>query len=307
MSARELTILGTASQVPTRYRNHNGAFLRWDDAGLMFDPGEGTQRQMARFGVRAHAIHHLAITHFHGDHCLGVPGVVQRMALDRVPHKVHAWFPGTGERYWRRLRRASIFDDRALDMVPHGLELRAHEIWQGPGFSLSVMPLDHRADTLGYRLQEPDGVRMLPDKLAERGLRGPIIGELKRRGHARAPDGSRVELADVSVIRRGQSMAFVMDTRLCDAAIELARGVDLLVTESTFLHSEAKEAAEYGHMTAREAAILAREAGARRLVLTHFSQRYPNNRVFGEEARRVFDDVVVAEDGKVIAVPDRLD
>jgi len=307
MSARELTILGTASQVPTRYRNHNGAFLRWDGVGLLFDPGEGTQRQMARFGVRAHAIHHLALTHFHGDHCLGVPGVVQRMALDRVPHQVQAWFPASGRAYWDRLRNASIFDDSALSVQPNPLPLRAHVVHQEPTFTLSAAPLDHRCDTLGYRLQEPDGVRMLPDKLAEHGLRGPIVGELLRQGQVTAPDGHTVRLEQVSAPRPGQSFAFVMDTRLCAAAVELARGVDLLVTESTFLHTEAKEAQEYGHMTARQAATLAREAGVRRLVLTHFSQRYPDNRVFADEAAPIFADVVVAQDGKTFAVPSRVE
>lgn len=305
MSARELVVLGTASQVPTRYRNHNGAYLRWDDVGLMFDPGEGTQRQMARFGVRAHGIHHLALTHFHGDHCLGVPGVVQRMALDQVPHTAHAWFPASGQHYWERLRNASIFDERGLDLAPHPLPLSAGEVFRSARFTLSVRPLDHRVDTLGYRLQEPDGVRMLPERLAERGLRGPIVGELLRTGEVTAPGGQRVELAEVSEVRPGQSAAFVMDTRLCDAAIALARGVDLLITESTFLHTEAREAERYGHMTARQAATLAKEAGARRLVLTHFSQRYPRNEPFGEEAAEVFTEVVVAEDGKVIPVPAR--
>lgn len=306
MSSRELVILGTASQVPTRYRNHNGAFLRWDDVGLIFDPGEGTQRQMTRFGVRAHSIHHLALTHFHGDHCLGVPGVVQRLALDRVPHRVQAWFPESGATYWRRLRHASIFDDRGLDMVANPLPVRSHTALDDGRFTLSVRPLDHRCDTLGYRLQEPDGRRMLPERLAEHGLRGPIVGELQREGRVTSPDGHVVTLEEVSELRRGQSFAFVMDTRLCDEAIELARGVDLLVTESTFLHAEAREAREYGHMTARQAATLAREAGVRRLVLTHFSQRYPRNDVFGEEASAVFSDVVVAEDGVRVPVPPRL-
>ena len=260
---------------------------------------------MTRFGVRATSIHVIALTHFHGDHCLGVPGVVQRMALDSVRHPVRAFFPASGERYWRRLRHASIFDDSYLDIRPLPQDQSAHVALEDPRFTLSVAPLDHRCDTLGYRLQEPDGVRMLPERLQERGLRGPIVGELLREGAVTAPSGQRVVLEDVSEPRPGQSFAFVMDTRLCDAAIELARGVDLLVTESTFLEEHAREAREYGHMTARQAATLAREAGVRRLVLTHFSQRYPDNQVFLDEASAVFDDVVVAEDGRTIAVPPR--
>lgn len=304
MSQRELVVLGTASQAPTRYRNHNGAYLRWDDVGVIFDPGEGTQRQMSRFGVRAHGIHHLAITHFHGDHCLGVPGLVQRMCMDRVEHKVHAWFPASGQVYWERLRHASIFDD-VVDMPTHG--------WTGEegaadlgAFALHARQLDHRVDTYGYRLQEPDGVRMRADKLQAVGLRGAAIGALIRDGFATTPSGQTVRLDEVSEPRLGQSVAFVMDTRVCDAAVDLARGVDLLIIESTFLHSEAALAEQYAHLTARQAAEIAVEAGARRLVLTHFSQRYPDNRVFADEASALHGDVIAAEDGLRISVPPRL-
>ena len=119
-------------------------------------------------------------------------------------------------------------------------------------------------------------------------------------------DGRSVSLRDVGWLERGRSMAFVMDTRLCEGAIALARDVDLLVAESTYLASEAAEARERGHMTAGDAARLAVEAGARRLVLTHFSQRYPRVEAFAEEAAAVFPDVVAATDGMRIPLPPRL-
>ncbi|TVQ94033.1 MAG: ribonuclease Z [Deltaproteobacteria bacterium] len=303
MSERSLTVLGTASLVPTRCRNHHGAYLRWDDAGLIFDPGEGTQRQMTLYGVRAHGVHHLLLTHFHGDHCLGVPGVVQRLSFDRVSHPVHAWFPASGQVYFDRLRRASIFEE-FTKIVEHPLRAEG-EVGQAPGFSLFARRLDHRVEAFGYRLQEPDGVRMVPEKLAQAGLRGPLVGRLIQIGEVTAPSGQRVRLAEVSEPKPGQSFAFIMDTRLCDAAIELARGVDLLVAESTFLRTESHEAQAYGHMTAEQAATLAREAGARKLVLTHFSQRYPDERAFLEEATPIFSEVVAARDGDVIPVPPR--
>src|SRR5579872_4621602 len=121
---RELVVLGTASQAPTRYRNHNGYFLRWDDAGILFDPGEGTQRQMLLAGVRSSAITHLCITHFHGDHCLGLPGVVQRLSLDTVVHPVDLYYPASGEPFVGRLLEASIFESRA--------QLRRHAV-DAPG------------------------------------------------------------------------------------------------------------------------------------------------------------------------------
>jgi ribonuclease BN (tRNA processing enzyme) len=111
VSDRELVVLGTASQAPTRSRNHNGYLLRWDGEGLLFDPGEGTQRQMIFAGVTASQITRICITHFHGDHCLGLPGVLQRMSLDRVPHVVDACYPAQNQEVFTRLRHAALFHD----------------------------------------------------------------------------------------------------------------------------------------------------------------------------------------------------
>src|SRR5437762_1461893 len=117
MANRELVVLGTASQAPTRRRNHNGYFLRWDDEGLLFDPGEGTQRQMLFAGVTASQITRICITHFHGDHCLGLPGVLARMSLDRVPHPVEVCYPAGSREVFGRLRHAAFaLADRA-DML----------------------------------------------------------------------------------------------------------------------------------------------------------------------------------------------
>ena len=106
---RELVVLGTASQVPTRHRNHNGYLLRWDGEGILFDPGEGTQRQMLRAGVAAHDLNRICVTHFHGDHSLGLAGVIQRINLDKVPHQVTAHFPRSGRRFFDRLRYATAY------------------------------------------------------------------------------------------------------------------------------------------------------------------------------------------------------
>lgn len=303
VSVRELVVLGTASQVPTRHRNHNGYFLRWDGEGLLFDPGEGTQRQMIHYGVTATSLTRILITHFHGDHCLGLASLVQRISLDEVPHRVAVHYPASGQVYYERLRRPSIFRDVArIDACPirePGVIARSAEL------AIETLRLDHTVESWGYRVVEPDQWNVDADAVEARGVRGPAVGVLKRVGSVTAPDGRRVELAEVSTKRRGQKFAFVMDTRLCDAAFELARDTDLLVCESTYLDSEAAEARHNGHMTAREAARVAREAGARTLVLTHFSQRYRDIEPFVAEAREIHADVVAAVDGAVIALPPR--
>ena len=228
---RELTVLGTASQVPTRHRNHNGYLLRWDTESILFDPGEGTQRQMLMAGASASELTRIAITHFHGDHSLGLPGVIQRISLDQVPHPVFAHYPAGGQEFFDRLRHATSFYDTA--------DLRPEPVAGGfavdtPVGRFEALPLEHAIETYGYRLVEPDGRRMLPELLRAYGIDGPAIGELQRAGHLDR-DGDRVTLEQVSVPRPGQRFAFIMDTGLCDNVFALAQGADLLVIESTFL------------------------------------------------------------------------
>ena len=139
-------VLGTASQVPTRHRNHNGYLLRWDGEGILFDPGEGTQRQMLRAGVAAHDVNRICVTHFHGDHCLGLPGVTRRLSMDHARGPVDVYFPHEGQVYFDRLRGAAAFFERT--------PLRVHPSREGVvsdrgSFVLSAMALDHRVPTLG--------------------------------------------------------------------------------------------------------------------------------------------------------------
>jgi ribonuclease Z len=301
--ARELVVLGTASQVPTRERNHNGYLLRWDGLGVLFDPGEGTQRQMTLAGVSASQVDAICITHAHGDHCLGLPGVLQRLSLDGVTGPLPLVHPAAAGEYVDRLRAASVYDDRlSVDLRPVAAPGPVLEL---PGLTVHALPLQHSVPTFGYRLVEPDGRRMLRNLLQDRGIDGAEVGRLQREGTLRTPEGV-VGLADVSEPRPGQRFAFVMDTAPCAEAVDLARDADLLVCEATFGDAEADVAAAYGHLTARDAATIAREAGARRLVLTHFSQRYRDAAPLLAQAREVFPDTVVAHDLDRIAVPHRV-
>ncbi|GAA3234970.1 ribonuclease Z [Streptomyces thermocoprophilus] len=300
MSVRELVVLGTASQVPTRHRNHNGYLLRWDGEGILFDPGEGTQRQMLRAGVAAHDIHRICVTHFHGDHSLGLAGVVQRINLDKVPHPVTAHYPRSGQRFFDRLRYATAYRE-TVDIAEEPVD--ADGVLADTGaYTLTAHRLSHPVESYGYRLTEPDGRRMLPDRLAAHGIKGPDVGRLQREGRL-----GDVTLEDVSETRRGQRFAFVMDTSLCDGVHTLAEGCDMLVIESTFLGEDIALAEEFGHLTAGQAATVARDAGVRHLVLTHFSQRYSDPDEFERQARAAgFEgELTVAKDLQRVPMPKR--
>ncbi|GAA3741202.1 ribonuclease Z [Spinactinospora alkalitolerans] len=304
---RELVVLGTSSAVPTKRRNHNGYFLRWDSHGILFDPGEGTQRQLRHAGISAHDVTRICVTHFHGDHSLGLPGVVQRIARDGVDHEVRVAFPAAGERYWRRLRHATAFNDTDV-ISEQPVSGEAAELPGESDLAVTALPLRHRIAAYGYRLAEPDGVRILAGALAARGITGPEVGRLKAGERVVDADGRVVELAEYSEVRRGQVFAFVMDTGVCDNAVRLAEGADMAVIESTYLEAEAALAEQYHHLTAARAGRIAAEAGVRTLVLTHFSERYGQgeDERFAEEAARHFGGrIVVAADLDRVPVPTR--
>lgn len=295
-------MLGTASQVPTRHRNHNGYLLRWDGEGILFDPGEGTQRQMLRAGVAAHDLNRLCVTHFHGDHSLGLAGVIQRINLDRVPHPVTAHYPRSGQRFFDRLRYATAYRE-SVALAEEPVSGDGGVLARTPSYTLDARRLSHPVESYGYRLVEPDGRRMLPGLLAEHGISGPDVGLLQRDGSLRG-----VTLDDVSEVRRGQRFAFVMDTRLCDGVNELAEGCDMLVIESTFLDGDHQLASDHGHLTVGQAARVAAEGGVRHLVLTHFSQRYSDPEEFERQARAAgfTGELTVARDLDRVQVPKRI-
>lgn len=300
MSVREFVVLGTASQVPTRHRNHNGYLLRWDGEGILFDPGEGTQRQMLRAGVAAHDINRICITHFHGDHSLGLAGVIQRINLDQVPHPVAAHYPASGQKFFDRLRYATAY----RETVPLREEPVSEDgpVAQAASYVLEARRLSHPVESFGYRITEPDGRRMVPEQLARHGIKGPDVGRIQREGRL-----GEVTLEDVSEPRPGQRFAFVMDTRLCPGVDELAEGCDMLVIESTFLDEDERLATDHGHLTAGQAARVARDAGVRHLVLTHFSQRYTDPAEFERQARAAgFEgELTVAADLMRVPLPKR--
>lgn len=298
MSDAELVVLGTASQAPTRHRNHNGYALRWGGQMVFFDPGEGFQRQCTIAGIAIARADAVCLTHFHGDHCLGLPGLIARRGMDRCPEPLQIFYPADGEEYYEKLRTCTagtmqpLLTAQPTDAADGQSLVEAGTVGD---LRVAVAALDHRVTTQGYRLSLPGGRRFVPEKLAAVGLEGPVVGELQRAGVVEGPRG-RVVLRDVSEETPERSFAFVMDTRNCSGARLLAQGVDMLVCESTFLESERQLADDYAHMTAADAGKLAAEAGAKKLVLTHFSARYSDMAAFATEAGAFHPNVVVAND-----------
>lgn len=307
MSSRELIALGTASQVPTRRRAHNAYFLRWDELGFLFDPGEGTQRQLTFADVTPSSVDHIAITHFHGDHCLGLAGMIQRLSLDNVSHPVRIHFPASGAAFVDRMRHASIYYPSpalVLELAPvperEGLQL----VLETERLRLWTHSLDHGVPTVGYRLEEKGRLAFIPEKLAALGIVGPRVGELSRAGSIQVGDRT-ITREEVSRPKLGQVFSFVMDTRPCAGALELARGADLLVMEATYSAADQELATDHGHSSAADAARVAKEASVKQLAITHFSQRYESAEQHLADARAIFPATVALEDLARVSMPPR--
>jgi ribonuclease Z len=302
--ARQLVVLGTAAQSPTVRRNHNGHVVRWGTELVLFDPGEGTQRQLVRAGVPVAQLTRICITHAHGDHCLGLAGVLQRRSLDPSPAPIDVHVPASMVPFVAAALGSSAWDPGALDVRVHATH-DGDAIALAGGATLSARALDHTVDTVGWRLALPTVRHLVPDLLAAHGVPERETARLRHDGVWRAPDGTLVRIDDVTVVEPGAAFAFVMDTRPCSAALELAHHADLAVFESTYLDAggEAPLADAHGHSTALASATVARAAGVRRLVLAHFSERHPDESAFAAEAAAAHPDVVAARDLDVIDPP----
>ena len=297
MSVRDLIILGSSSQQPTRRRNHGAYLVRWNDEGFLFDPGEGTQRQFIYANVAPTCVTRILVSHFHGDHCLGLGSMLMRLNLDKVTHPIHCYYPASGKAYFDRLRYGTIYHEN-IQVIEH--PVKQEGIVEDDGrFRIEARFLEHGVDNIGWRITEADSRKFDKEKLHLAGVRGPFVRELEEKG-ALIIAGKEVLLEDVSWIRKGDVFAVAIDTLPCQAVVDLAHNAKVFLCESTYLETHRHLAEKHHHLTAKQAAEMAKEAGADKLVLTHFSARYLEMQAFSEEATPIFPNTVVAEDLKVI-------
>jgi ribonuclease Z len=296
-------LLGTSASRPTVERNVASLAVHREGETLMFDCGEGTQRQMMRYGI-SFALEDIFFTHMHADHLLGVIGLIRTMALQGRTDRLRLWGPKGTARVLKRVEGLGF--ERATFPVEI-LEVDDGQRIPRTGYSINAFAVDHRGSaSLGFSLVEEDRKgRFNPDKARELGIpEGPLWGQIHR-GEPITFEGQVIEPSVlVGAKRSGRTVVITGDTRPCAATIAAAKGADLLVHEATFGDEEAERAVETGHATAREAAQVACEAGVRRLVLTHFSARYSRDWVeLDQQARAVFPNTVVGKDGMELDVP----
>jgi ribonuclease Z len=298
-----VTFLGTGAATPTIDRNVAGLAVHREGETLLFDCGEGNQRQMMRYGV-GFAFREIYFTHYHADHMLGVTGLLRTMGLQDRSAPVTLYGPKGAQRILGAAVNLGIERNKfPVEIV----EIQAGDRLARDEYELVVFETEHRADTVGYALVEQLRLgRFDPDKARAMGIpEGPLWGQLHKGKTVTLPDGRMVGPAElVGPPRPGRTLVYSGDTRPNLAVIEASRGADLLVHEATFGSDELERARETGHSTAAEAARVALEAGVRRLILTHISSRYTRDAAeLLAEARGVFPETVIARDGMTVDVP----
>jgi ribonuclease Z len=297
-----LTFLGTGAACPSIERNVSAIALQREGETLLFDCGEGTQRQMMRYGA-SFAFREIFFTHFHADHVLGITGLLRTMGLMDRTEPVTLYGPKGAERILGGIISMGIERNKfPVEIV----EVRPGDTLSRKDYDLVTFETIHRADTIGWALVEHERLgRFDPDKARDLGIpEGPLWGRIHK-GQSVTLEDSRVIHPEelVGPTRPGRTVVYSGDTRPCDGVRAVSHGADLLVHEATFSSEEAARAVETGHSTAREAAEVARAAGVRQLVLTHISPRYSREAPeLLAEARAVFPETTIARDGMTVEV-----
>ena len=299
-----LRFLGTSASRPTVERNVSSLAMIREGETLMFDCGEGTQRQMMRYGI-SFALCDIFFTHMHADHMLGLTGLIRTLALQGRTDAMNLYGPpGTEKLLWKAINLGSEKQHFQINIV----ELTPETPIKRHGYSIIPFAVEHGdRSAIGSHISEQTRLgRFNPEKARELGIpEGPMWGKIHKGESVNLPDGRTISPGElVGPTRPGRRIVLTGDSRPSEATIAAATGADLLIHEATFAQEEAPRALETGHSTAREAAEVAQKAGVKKLVLTHVSARYSRDTTELErEAREVFPATVIARDGMEIDVP----
>jgi ribonuclease Z len=299
-----VTFLGTAASRPTVGRNVSALTMAREGELLMFDCGEGTQRQMMRYGT-GFALHDIFFTHMHADHFLGVIGLLRTMGLQGREEPMRLWCPEGG----RSILHEAVH--LGVERVPFEIiinEIESQQRIPRDGYDIIAYRSHHGIRSLGYALVEHDRLgRFNIEKARALGIpEGPLFGRLHR-GETIDFEGRVIHAEDVVGEKRpGRRIVYTGDTRPCQSTLEIAESADLLIHDATFGEEEDERARETGHSTARDAADIARRARVLRLALTHISSRYADDpRGLEKEARSLYPQAFVAHDGLQLDIPFR--
>ncbi len=289
----EITFLGTSAMQPTKERNPSAVLLQYNGQGILFDCAEGTQRQLKIAGLPITSVTKVLISHWHGDHVLGLSGLIQSLGASDYKGVVELYGPIGSKKYVKSMFEGIEFDFRVNFKV---IEVEDGVIFENDDYRIECAPLKHKIPCLGYSFIEKDRLRIKVDACRKFGIpEGPLMGKLQQ-GKDVVVKGKTISAKDVTYTVEGKKVTYLVDTGLTHNCYELAEDADLLICEASFAKELSSKAEEYLHLTSHDAGLIASKSGAKKLVLTHFSARYTNTAQLESDARDVFDNVVCAKD-----------
>jgi len=293
MEQIHLKFLGTGNAIPTKLRNHSAILLSYANENMLFDCGEGTQRQFKFAALSPTKLTRIFISHWHGDHILGLPGLFETLAMSNYSKTLKIYGPKGTKRF------ISIIQELIFNFH---INLEIHEVESGiivdeKDFQIEAMPLSHGIPALGYSFTLKEKIRLKKDKLKKLKLpNSPLLKELQQ-GRDIIFNNKKIKAKDVSYKEKGKKISIILDTSLNPNCIALAKNSDILIAESSFLSKEAEQAKEYFHLTAKDAATIAKKSKSKKLLLTHISQRYEHNQVLIlNEAKKLFKNSFLVKD-----------
>ncbi len=289
----EITFLGTTSMVPTKERNHIATFINYGSEGILIDCGEGTQRQMKISGIKVTKVTKILISHWHGDHILGLPGLIQTMAASEYNGVLEIYGPVGIKKRIKDIFDVFIFDKNIQIKVK---EIKKKKFYDGKYFYLEALELSHGIKCFGFNFIEKDHRRINIRKIKELGIpECPLLGKLQE-NKSIVFKGKKITPEETTYVVKGKKITIISDTLVCKNCYELSKDADLLICEASYKSDLEEKAQEYKHLTAKQAAQIASISNVKRLILTHISARYKDPKEIEEDAKQIFDNVVVAYD-----------
>lgn len=294
----KIFFLGTSNAIPTKDRNHTSIFIDLGSEKFLVDCGEGTQRQLRMAEISPTKITKIFLTHLHGDHSLGLPGLLQTLVMSEYQKELEIYGPTGTHKHIENLQH--LYGQFQLKIK---VKECSGVCFQNKDLIIQAYSMSHNAPTNAYTFTIKEKRRLDKKKLRSLKLpNSPLLGQLQQ-GKDITWKGKKIKSSSVSYLENGKKLAIILDTRMNAEAVKAAQNADLVITESTFLKDEEKRAQEYAHLTAEQAATIAKKAKAKKLILTHISQRYEHQLSLVEkEARKVFKNTKIAKDFYTITI-----
>lgn len=291
MFRMKITFLGTSAMLPTKERNPNAIFISCNNEGILIDCAEGTQRQLRYAGISPTKVTKLLITHWHGDHVLGIPGLMQSLGASNYTKKLEIYGPKGSKNFFKNMMNGLAFKSRIKYELK---EIENKKFFENDDFYLEAENVKHSITCLSYNFIEKDKLKINIDYTKKFNLiRHPLLGELQR-GKDIVYQGKKIKVKDATIVKKGKKISFILDTYYDKKLVSIAKNADLLICESTWI--ERDKLIDKEHLSAKDSSLLAKRAKVKRLILTHFSQRYKNLDEMLKEAKKEFNNVELAQD-----------